>query len=149
MKFLWEEKFFLRKHFSGETLFSGKTHFWGEAIFSGATQTSCGRHFFRGRHKFRGETFIGGSTLFRGATFFRGVKFFKVYTSFADENYQHRLIFNTLYTRRLRFCPIESRPYIDCHSSTIYLYIKIDMRIKFYGRESKSAGVQSTKSWNM
>ena len=42
--------------------------------------------------------------------------------------------------RRLRFCAIESWRCIDSRASAICLYIKIDMRIKFDGTESKSAG---------
>ena len=45
------------------------------------------------------------------------------------------------YTRGHQFCPIESQRYIDFRSSAICLYIKIDMRIKFDGTESESAGV--------
>ena len=46
-----------------------------------------------------------------------------------------------MYTRGLWFCAIESWRCIDSRASAICLYIKIDMRIKFDGTESKSAGV--------
>ena len=46
-----------------------------------------------------------------------------------------------MFTRGLRFCPIESCRWIDSAASAICLYIKIDMRLNFDGTESKSEGV--------
>ena len=66
--------------------------------------------------------------------------------SFYVQTFYKRVILNfkccqLLYTRGLRFCPIESCRCIDSRESAICLYIKIDMRLKFDGTESKAAGV--------
>ena len=49
--------------------------------------------------------------------------------------------YDDLYTRGLRFCPIESCRCIDSRASAICLYIKIDMQLKFDGTESETSGV--------
>ena len=53
----------------------------------------------------------------------------------------------SVYTRGLRFCPIESCRCIDSRASAICLYIKIDMRLKFDGTESKTADVRLWQDW--